>query len=64
MDTYRIVTCYHTMSRQSAHISLLGYQPYESAALYSPEVFISVSGTHFCQRLMKSQGPSAAGRIR
>jgi hypothetical protein len=49
-----------TLSRQSAHRWRLGCQPFEPAALYFPEIS---SGTHFCQRLSKPQGHSAAVRI-
>jgi hypothetical protein len=45
-------------SRQSAHRWWQGCQFYAPDALNSPEtLFFNVSGTHFCWRLSKPQGP-------
>jgi hypothetical protein len=55
-----------TLLRQTANRWRQGCQPYAPAALY-PQVyfyFLKIPGTHFCQRLSRPQGHSAAESIR
>jgi hypothetical protein len=54
-----------TLLRQTANRWRQGCQPYAPAALY-PQVslLLKIPGTHFCYRLSRPQGHSAAGRIR
>jgi hypothetical protein len=56
---------YPTLLRQTANRYRQGCQPYARAALY-PQVslFLKIPGTHFCYRLSRPQGHSAASRIR
>jgi hypothetical protein len=51
---------YPTLSRQSAERWRWGCHSYAPAALYP----LKIRDTHFCQRLSRPQGHSAAGRIR
>jgi hypothetical protein len=51
-----------TLPRQRVNRWRQGSQPYVPAAFYPQVSFLKVSGTHFCYRLSRPQGHSAAGR--